>query len=457
MATKHGNPDQYLQRVGGTYYARVRVPRTLEKYVGQTHLRKSLGTGDRATANRLKHAVVGTLKAELAQLRGDPAKQAEKGISFTAALQWKESLKAAKHADDYRLAETIENLIHDKAGEHERLHGTDKAMRWHRAASTTSDTLSDLMAQWLGVSDYKESTKAGHRKALAEVLEFVKNEHAVPSDITLKVALGFIDTDLTQRGLAHATIGDRLISLGGFWKWMATREAITPGFNPWAGHKVSKEKNKGRSPEKRSYTEPELLRLLAGNETVRGWPTARYLPDLLLLGLFTGARINELCSLTAHDLQHRTDHYILHIKDAKTKAGIRYVVTTHPAPAAVLKRRLKDLKGTDQLFPELTAGGLDNKLSSAAVKAYGRYRRACDVPDGTDFHSYRRNVITVLEAAGVGQVPIARYVGHKVGTLAGDGYSAGGDTANALATAKNIRYSAEIEAAALLLATPHAA
>ena len=456
MATNRGNPDQYLQRVGGTYYARVRVPRTLEKYVGQTHLRKSLGTGDRATANRLKHAVVGTLKAELAQLRGDPAKQAEKGISFTAALQWKESLKAAKHADDYRLAETIENLIHDKAGEHERLHGTDKAMRWHRAASTTSDTLSDLMAQWLGVSDYKESTKAGHRKALAEVLEFVKNEHAVPSDITLKVALGFIDTDLTQRGLAHATIGDRLISLGGFWKWMATREAVTPGFNPWAGHKVSKEKNKGRGPEKRSYTEPELLRLLAGNDTVRGWPTAHYLPDLLVLGLFTGARINELCSLTAQDIRHSTDHYILHIADAKTKAGIRYVVTTHPAPAAVLKRRLKDLKGTAQLFPELTAGGLDNKLSSAAVKAYGRYRRACDVPDGTDFHSYRRNVITVLEAAGVGQVPIARYVGHRVGTLAGDGYSAGGDTANALATAKKIRYSAEVEAAALLLAASQA-
>lgn len=73
MHTKHGNPDQYLQRVGGTYYARVRVPRTLEKYVGQTHLRKSLGTGDKPTANRLKHAVVGSLKAELAQLRRDPA------------------------------------------------------------------------------------------------------------------------------------------------------------------------------------------------------------------------------------------------------------------------------------------------------------------------------------------------------------------------------------------------
>ena len=37
MATKRGNPDQYLQKVGGTYYARVRA-RTLEKYTGQTHI-----------------------------------------------------------------------------------------------------------------------------------------------------------------------------------------------------------------------------------------------------------------------------------------------------------------------------------------------------------------------------------------------------------------------------------
>jgi hypothetical protein len=74
------------------------------------------------------------------------------------------------------------------------------------------------------------------------------------------------------------------------------------------------------------------------------------------------------------------------------------------------------------------------------------------VPDGTDFHSFRRNVITVLEAAGVGQVPISRYVGHKVGTLAGDTYSQGGNKANAAETSKHIRFGAKVEAAAMLLA-----
>ncbi|HYW57971.1 MAG TPA: DUF6538 domain-containing protein [Polaromonas sp.] len=452
MATKRGNPDQYLQKVGGTYYARVRVPRTLEKYLGQTHIRRTLKTGEKAEANRRKHAVVGRIKGELARLRLSPNKADERGISFAEAKQWRESLLAAETEGDENLHGTIQDLVIDKAEQLERLYGTDKAKRWYKAATATTDTLRELMEKWLEVSDYKASTKSGHRKALSEVLEFMGNDHATPSDVTRKVALSYIDTTLTQRGLAHTTLRDKLVSLGGFWAWMASREAVPPGVNPWTGHKLSKQQNKGTRPPKRSYTDDELLKLLAGNDKVKGWPTYSYLPDLMILGLFTGAREEELCSLTAQAVEVTRGVCVLDITDSKTKAGIRPVGVTHAAPRAVLKRRLKGLSGTDRLFPELSPGGLDEKFSASAVKAYGRYRRACGVPDGTDFHSYRRNVITVLEAAGVGQVPIHRFVGHKVGTLAGDTYSQGGSRANAIETARKVRHGAKVEAAALLLA-----
>lgn len=161
----------------------------------------------------------------------------------------------------------------------------------------------------------------------------------------------------------------------------------------------------------------------------------------------------ELCSLTA-DRVHTAGkgRYLLHITDAKTKAGVRFVGVSHPAPIAILKRRLKGREGAQQVFPELTPGGLDKKFSASAVKAYGRYRRACGVPDGTDFHSFRRNVITALEAAGVGQVPIARFVGHKVGTLAADTYSAGGSKELALDVAAKLRYAADVEQWAIKVA-----
>lgn len=198
MATKRGNPDQYLQKVGGTYYARVRVPRTLEKYTGQTHIRRTLETGDRAEANRRKHAVVGRIKSELDALRRSPRKPDERGISFAQAKEWRGELIAAENSDDHELHSTIQGLVIDKAEEMERLYGTEKASRWYKAATTTTDTLPELMDKWLHVSDYKASTNAGHRKALAEVLAFVKNDHAAPADVTRKLAMSNIDNDLTQ-------------------------------------------------------------------------------------------------------------------------------------------------------------------------------------------------------------------------------------------------------------------
>lgn len=448
MATKTGNPNQYLQKIGNTYYARVKVPRTLQATVKQTHLRRSLKTGSRIEANLRKHTVVSEIKAELAALRRAPP-TGDTPYTFAEARAIRNHLEQLRTAGDDDQVEALEMAISDHAERIERLHGVERASRWFRTATATGDNLRELQDRWLSASDYKESTKAGHRKALQDVLTFMRSEDAQPRDVSLQVAIAYIDNDLTQRNLAHATIRDRLVSLGGFWTWMGTRGAVPRGMNPWANHRISKKQNVGTRPPKRGYTDDEVVRLLEGNAAVRKWPTYTYLPDLVVLGLFTGARIDELCSLTATHIEGNHSGYVLHIADAKTKAGIRYVAVLHNAALAVLKRRTKGLSGSMPLFPELSPGGLDEKMSSSAVKAYGRYRRSCGVPDGTDFHSFRRTVITTLERAKVDQVSIARFVGHKVGTLAADIYSDGGSRKLALEVASQVQYPPAIEKAAL--------
>ena len=62
-------------------------------------------------------------------------------------------------------------------------------------------------------------------------------------------------------------------------------------------------------------------------------------------------------------------------------------------------------------------------------------------------------MIAVLDAAGVGRVPISRYVGYKVGTLAGDTYFVGGSRVNSIKTAQKIRFEADVEAAAVVKVT----
>lgn len=449
MAPKTGsNPNQYLQKIGNTYYARVKVPRTLQAIVKQTHLRRSLKTGSRVEANLRKHAVVSEIKAELAALRRAPPTE-DTPYTFAEARAIRNQLEQLRAAGDDDQVEAIEMAVSDHAERIERLHGAERASRWFRTATATGENLREQQDRWLSASDYKESTKAGHRKALRDLLTFMRNEDAQPRDVNLQVAIAYIDDDLTQRNLAHATIRDRLVSLGGFWEWMGTRGAVPRGTNPWANHRISKKQNVGTRPPKRGYTDDEVLRLLEGNAAVRKWPTYTYLPDLAVLGLFTGARIDELCSLTATNIEGVSSGYLLRIADAKTKAGIRYVAVRHNAALAVIKRRTKGLSGSAPLFPELSPGGLDEKMSSSAVKAYGRYRRSCGVPDGTDFHSFRRTVVTTLERANVSQVSIARFVGHKVGTLAADSYSDGGDRKLALEVAGKVRYASAVEKAAL--------
>jgi integrase len=442
--------DQYLHRPtgsSGTWYARVTVPRTLVKAVGQTHIRRSLQTTSKAEANLRKHAVVGDIKAQLAEMRKRPARPGEPGLSFEDAKAFREELAALRARGDEDQEEAVEGLAVDRAESLEKLYGHAAAKRWYKAATRTKETLAELMTRWLDSRDLRESTKLGHRKALAEVLEFLEDPDAHPEDVTQERVIAYIDDHLTQRGLSANTIRDRLVSLGGFWAWMATRAAVRRGVNPWKGHSINKKQHTGTRPPKRKggFTDDELVALLEGNAQVRNWSTYAYLPDLMVLAMFSGARIESLAAMTVDRVEKHPGGYVLMIENDKTEAGTRPVGFTHPAPLAVIKRRTKALKGPALLFPELKPGGADDKLSASASKAFGRYRRACGVPDGTDFHSFRRNVATILERAGLPQGDVARFLGHKVGTLAADVYGGQRAATWALEVSRKVRYGERVE------------
>jgi integrase len=444
---------KYLRRIGEKWYVSVRVPRSLEKALGTDHIRRTLHTGDLAEANRLKLAEVVRIKAELDALRrkqaqGEPIKR---GLTLADASAIRADLQRARKEGDEHTEEVLLSHASERAHDIAALHGESSAHRWVRRATRTEATLDTLCERWLKGSDYKGVTQDAHREALRGLLAFLGDDEATPLDVSRVLASDYIDADLAMKGLAQKTMRRKINSLSAFWDWLEVKGLAPPQGNPWRGHKISAKAHKGTRPKRRNYEDAELVALMngapaKGKRVSKTRPIAR---DLAILGLFSGARIDELCTLRAPHVTRQGGGYVVRVEQSKTQAGERPIAFVHAAPCAILARRLKVAGNGGALFPELKPGGIDDKLSHEASKAFGRYRRACGVPDGPDFHSFRRQVATVLERAGVPTREIDRFIGHKIGRLSMDTYSAGSDAKQALATARKIRYTREIEAAAL--------
>jgi integrase len=459
---KRGSATQYLKLRGLTWSVSVSVPRPLRPLVRNlTHLRRSLHTRSLDEANILKHAVVAQMKEYLNNLAKKGRNATPVATSTDDARPWREEIMRLTALHGEAKEETTDltialDHVADKAEEIETRHGLQTAQKWYKAATSPTPSLAELHTQWLGVNDWRASTKESHKATLTSLLGFLQDDQAFPRDVTRQAAITYLDQCLTQKGLSYSTIRSHLSSLGSFWGWMASRGIGAKNDNPWTDHRLSKVAHKGRGKEKRAFTEAEVVSLLEGTEATRKWPTSSYLPDLIILGLYSACREEELCSLRAGDVEFHSKQkaYILNIRDAKTQAGIRPVaITAQPAMAVLQRRTLVATTGDTQLFPELSPGGTDMKYSSSAIKAFVRYRRACGVPDGTDYHSFRRLAITMLEHQDVRQVNISRYVGHKVGTLAADTYSAGGSKAQSIETSRKLVYGSKINKAAIALAS----
>jgi integrase len=125
---------------------------------------------------------------------------------------------------------------------------------------------------------------------------------------------------------------------------------------------------------------------------------------LPILGIYHGARLEELCQLRGSDIKIGKDkiwHMDLHAAmKLKNKASKRRV----PIHSAVIRLGLLALAeraGSNRLFPKLQAGGRDNKLGYEYSQEFTLYRRAIGAYEKLmDFHSFRHNVTTKLLREG---------------------------------------------------------
>lgn len=204
-----------------------------------------------------------------------------------------------------------------------------------------------------------------------------------------------------------------------FYRWVLANNAQIIE-NPFEGLKVI-EKKKNIADERKAYTPVQLKQLFKladkyGKNDKCYW--------LIMIGRFTGARMNEICQLKPEDITVDT----IHIRgDVLKTANAKRIIPTHPK---LIELGLLEWVGqctSDRLFHEWSV--VRGSHSHAASKWFSRNNPFKSSFKGqkseVDFHSLRHTVATELKSAGVASQYAAQILGHSNGNITYDRYGKG--------------------------------
>ncbi|WP_286271944.1 site-specific integrase [Thalassotalea hakodatensis] len=200
------------------------------------------------------------------------------------------------------------------------------------------------------------------------------------------------------------------------YRWgMANNVSISE--NPFEGLRVI-EKKKSISDGRKAYSSKQLRTLMSFAEQYdrsdrRYW--------LIMIGRYTGARMNEICQLKPCDVTAEA----IHIRGEVLKsANARRAIPIHPKLIELgLLDWVADCKA-DRLFHEWQP--VRGSHSHAASRWFSRNNPFKSVIKGqkaeVDFHSLRHTVATELKRAGVARQYAAQILGHYNGSITYDRY-----------------------------------
>lgn len=260
---------------------------------------------------------------------------------------------------------------------------------------------------------------------LERLADFLKQE-------ALPINFDTVDQWLKSLNRAPATLGQYLMAGTAFWKWAMKydegwREEYRDKVNPFTSHELPQGGGAETAGQDREiYTRDDTLKLRQAALDNNDQPLA----DLIALGWYTGARIEELCKLTRESVITIDNIPCFDFPRSKSKASKR-VVPVHPDLLQTINRLSED--STDTFLIPTSSHDHYGKRSHAISKAFGRLRTAAGFSKLHVFHSFRHTVVTELIRADVPDALAKELVGHQTGSVTHDTYSKGASATQKLA------------------------
>ena len=420
----------FVVKRGENYSARLVIPKALRPIFGKNEFKQSLGTTSKKEAELLAAPLVLRWKKLIEEARVDGATAKAKALRRTLSDN-----KASDLIDEDGAFEVVKGIIIEEAIEKTILGGRDinsidskseraAAKAFYDIASGQVVTLDDYVDGWLAsISHLKDRTINQMKR---DVVSFLKEETShIPTRETIAAWIR------ASKSSGVKSIKRKLGSLGSFWEYLLV-EGVVTDLSPFQGHKLPRDITKTK-PIRRGFNTDECLALVAkvasSKDTV--------LADLITLGLYTGARIEELCRLKVDDIIVEDNHRALRIAKSKTQAGTR-TVPLHPAITDLVDRLAADSKDGYLVFSK--SKNQYDERSTGLSRRFGRLKSSLSYGPELVFHSLRKTVTTKLEQAGVSEGIAADILGHEKQTITYGLYSGGTSMAQKMEAISKIAY-----------------
>lgn len=368
-----------ITKIGRKWYAVLIVPKDVRAALGRSKFSKSLDTSDERVAQLRAPLHIEAWKDQIRELRGQaPYNYIEEAIRT-----------ASRPLDSWHQVERFTQI--------QKEHGLDAAREYGAIASGAAVALSahvDEFRKELG----KGVSSSTLRLRMADLATFVDKFKFIEA-VNQKSFNAWI-IELRECGKTDKTIKRIFQAVKPYLEFLTEKGVFNveisyklPRFGSVVPKKIEREK----------FDDEEIKLLLDKSEDKKS------VHDLILFGIYTGLRINEICLLRKKDVISIDGIACLDVKGTKTDAAERLV----PIHSMLLPKVQELAAGTkDYLFQGLNMNKLGNR-SQAIQKLFSRHKIDQGFGDEKVFHSFRHGFNTKLLQAGIPEIVVAQLLGHE--------------------------------------------
>lgn len=426
------NPLYLSRDRHGVFHFRARVPAHLRQHFNnKAEIKRTLKTDSRREAVRLARAYRVELDKKMAELEDregvlklitvvnltlpSGAKAEEVKIDYNgdtekemqalrALVGTTEATVSASKPSGPLLSDSIERFIREKT---ELGHWKD------RCAIQNQTTLRDFL-EIVGDRPIDEITRQTITDFAKKFGKLPPNRSKMPEFKGKSIA-----EILKMEGyepISPSTLRNNLNRVSSLFKWAKQHHLIdrNPAEYPTC-ILPKKARQKSKIDAREPFTVEELQRLFHSAEFKKPKKPSNYWAPVI--ALYSGARLEEICSRELSDIKRDGRIWYFDITDAKTEAGKRQTPIHHKVIDLGLLDYVERLKaeGRTRLFPELKPNKY-GEFNPAVSRWFARYRDRCGIgeSDGRKvFHSFRHNVVDCLKQKFEKTEAIHAIVGHE--------------------------------------------